>query len=87
MLRPASQETCQGATPNAPSVGGRSEVEMSNVTVSSQVSAALAPARIAPILSALLLGVVVIAGAGFASVPALHNAAHDQRHSIGFPCH
>lgn len=48
---------------------------------------AAAPERLAPILSALLLGVFVIAGAGFVSVPAVHNAAHDQRHSIGFPCH
>ncbi|MFC3693868.1 CbtB domain-containing protein [Chenggangzhangella methanolivorans] len=60
---------------------------MSNVTANSSSAADLAPARLAPILSAFLLGVVVIAGAGFASVPALHNAAHDQRHSIGFPCH
>ena len=60
---------------------------MSNVTAQTQSSAAIAPARLAPILSAFLLGVVVIAGAGFASTPALHNAAHDQRHSIGFPCH
>ena len=61
---------------------------MSNVkTLAKSGSVALAPERLAPILSALLLGVVVLAGAGFASVPALHNAAHDQRHSIGFPCH
>ena len=62
---------------------------MSNVNSSSQSSnvAVLAPDRLAPILSAFLLGVFVIAGAGFISVPAVHNAAHDQRHAIGFPCH
>lgn len=60
---------------------------MSNVSNSTHTSVALAPARVAPILSAFLLGFVVLAGAGFASTPALHNAAHDQRHSIGFPCH
>lgn len=59
---------------------------MSNVNTA-RTAIALTPARLAPIFSALLLGVVVIAGAGFASTPALHNAAHDQRHSIGFPCH
>jgi cobalt transporter subunit CbtB len=48
---------------------------------------ALTTAHALPILFAALLGVVLIAGAGFASTPALHNAAHDQRHSIGFPCH
>lgn len=54
---------------------------------SSALPAALAPARVLPILFAALLGVVVIGGAGFASTSAIHNAAHDQRHSIGFPCH
>ncbi|PZQ14961.1 MAG: cobalt transporter subunit CbtB [Ancylobacter novellus] len=61
---------------------------MSNLNSAPDVrSIAVSPARLAPILSAFLLGVFVIAGAGFASTPALHNAAHDQRHSIGFPCH
>jgi len=34
-----------------------------------------------------LLGVFVIWGAGFAQSETLHNAAHDSRHSIAFPCH
>jgi cobalt transporter subunit CbtB len=38
-------------------------------------------------LAALLLGVVILYGVGFASTPLLHNAAHDTRHSQGFPCH
>jgi cobalt transporter subunit CbtB len=50
-------------------------------------SVPLSPARAAPIVAAFMLGVFVIAGAGFVSVPAVHNAAHDQRHAIGFPCH
>ena len=37
--------------------------------------------------SALLLGVVILYGAGFAQTSAAHNAAHDMRHSQGFPCH
>jgi cobalt transporter subunit CbtB len=40
-----------------------------------------------PAILALLLGVTVIVGAGFASLPAVHNAAHDARHSFAFPCH
>lgn len=32
-------------------------------------------------------GLVLIYGAAFANVSALHNAAHDGRHSAGFPCH
>ena len=38
-------------------------------------------------LVALLLGAVILYGVGFASTPLLHNAAHDTRHSQGFPCH
>ena len=33
------------------------------------------------------VGMVLIYGAAFANVSALHNAAHDGRHSAGFPCH
>jgi cobalt transporter subunit CbtB len=36
---------------------------------------------------AVLLGMVILYGVGFASTPLLHNAAHDTRHSQGFPCH
>jgi len=36
---------------------------------------------------ALVFGVVLVAGAGFAGPEALHNAAHDARHAMGFPCH
>ena len=38
-------------------------------------------------LMAASLGAVLLFGAGFASMEALHNAAHDSRHSAGFPCH
>jgi cobalt transporter subunit CbtB len=40
----------------------------------------------APVV-ALLLGVFVLFGAGFAPLAAFHNAAHDARHSFAFPCH
>ena len=36
---------------------------------------------------AAALGLLILAGAGFAPVEAVHNAAHDARHSIAFPCH
>ncbi|HEY7750276.1 MAG TPA: CbtB domain-containing protein [Aestuariivirgaceae bacterium] len=32
-------------------------------------------------------GILLLAGAGFAGSDFLHNAAHDTRHAIGFPCH
>ena len=42
--------------------------------------------RIAAAMSALL-GVVMIWGVGFSHIEAVHNAAHDVRHSNAFPCH
>ena len=61
---------------------------MLNVNLASRSQAANAvAARALPIVSAFLLGVFVISAAGFVSIPAVHNAAHDQRHAIGFPCH
>ncbi len=36
---------------------------------------------------AALLGALVIWGVGFSPIAALHNAAHDTRHSMAFPCH
>jgi cobalt transporter subunit CbtB len=36
---------------------------------------------------AFLLGAFLIYGAGFAQPQALHDAAHDGRHSFAFPCH
>ena len=36
---------------------------------------------------AVLLGIVLIAGSGFAGPEVLHNAAHDSRHANLFPCH
>ncbi|MEO5934786.1 MAG: CbtB domain-containing protein [Duganella sp.] len=43
--------------------------------------------KLLPALMAAGLGAVLLFGAGFASMEALHNAAHDSRHSAGFPCH
>jgi cobalt transporter subunit CbtB len=36
---------------------------------------------------ALLLGLVLLGGIGFAQDLRLHNGAHDTRHAMGFPCH
>jgi len=36
---------------------------------------------------AVLLGSVLLFLVGFAPMPAMHNAAHDTRHSAAFPCH
>lgn len=43
--------------------------------------------RILPSLLSAALGLILLYGAGFAETAQLHNAAHDGRHSAGFPCH
>ena len=39
------------------------------------------------LIGAVLLGAIILYGAGFVNIAAVHNAAHDTRHSQGFPCH
>jgi cobalt transporter subunit CbtB len=36
---------------------------------------------------AALLGIFIVGGVGFSRIEAVHNAAHDYRHSMAFPCH
>lgn len=36
---------------------------------------------------AALLGFAFLYGIGFAPMEVVHNAAHDMRHALGFPCH
>jgi len=36
---------------------------------------------------ALAFGIALLFVTGISSKPVLHNAAHDARHSAGFPCH
>ena len=50
----------------------------STVTVQSRVMSALLASALAAVL---------LYGMGFTPMEALHNAAHDGRHSAGFPCH
>ncbi|GLK81125.1 CbtB domain-containing protein [Methylopila turkensis] len=54
---------------------------------SSAAPAAGASSRAVSIVAAFLFGVIIIGGTGFAQMAVAHNAAHDHRHSIGFPCH
>jgi cobalt transporter subunit CbtB len=42
---------------------------------------------LAPPIAAAILGVVIIWVVGFSPAEAIHNAAHDTRHSNAFPCH
>ena len=39
------------------------------------------------VTAAILIGALIIAAVGFAGPEMLHNAAHDVRHGLAFPCH
>ena len=43
--------------------------------------------RLAAAIGAALLGAALVYLAGFSHIAAVHNAAHDTRHSSAFPCH
>lgn len=51
------------------------------------LSGATTAARATAALVAGLLGLFIVLGVGFAHSEAVHNAAHDSRHSVAFPCH
>ncbi len=60
--------------------------EQSVTLQATQVVATTATRRLPAIIAALFgLGLVFVAG--FAQTQVVHNAAHDTRHSAGFPCH
>ncbi|WP_110748484.1 CbtB domain-containing protein [Phyllobacterium leguminum] len=43
--------------------------------------------RLTTAVVSLFLGAFLIYGVGLAHSDALHDSAHDTRHSYGFPCH
>ncbi|MFZ6765277.1 CbtB domain-containing protein [Pseudoroseomonas sp. WGS1072] len=43
--------------------------------------------RVVASIVTLAFGAFLVWGVGFAHNDLLHNAAHDTRHSNGFPCH
>ena len=56
--------------------------------VHSQTTESLAKTTgLAQILLAALLGAFFLFGTGFVQISVAHNAAHDSRHSLAFPCH
>jgi cobalt transporter subunit CbtB len=43
--------------------------------------------RLFAAIGASILGACLVYFAGFSHIEAVHNAAHDTRHSSAFPCH
>lgn len=63
----------------------QNQIPATTSIASSSLSTAMA--KPVQLISAFLLGAVIIYAAGFVNTSAVHNAAHDTRHSQGFPCH
>ena len=57
-----------------------------NIAESLPVTALFASKRL-QLSCAFALGIVVLFAAVFVQTSSVHNAAHDMRHSQGFPCH
>lgn len=64
-------------------------MEISTTHVQTQPASVPAARRraLAGPLAAAMLGIIIIWVVGFSHVEAIHNAAHDTRHSNAFPCH
>ncbi len=58
-----------------------------NQAVSELQTTQLAAGRLAACAAAFALGLALIFLVGFAQPTVLHNAAHDSRHALAFPCH
>lgn len=59
----------------------------SEVQAIGEAGAAGLGARLMAAVVAATLGAFIVFGVGFAHPEAIHNAAHDSRHSFAFPCH
>ena len=64
---------------------GKGDETMTTKTLTK--TGARADSSLAAILFAVVLGSGLLFVAGFANSAVMHDAAHDTRHSIGFPCH
>ena len=57
------------------------------MTTTTQAVSTAAASRLPVAASVFLLGTAFVFIAGFAQPELLHNAAHDMRHAMSFPCH
>ena len=56
-------------------------------TASSSLNATSSASRAVQLGLVALLGVFVVGFLGFSHMEVVHNAGHDYRHSMAFPCH
>ncbi len=83
--RPASQETSHAPNLNPPS--GVTGNRRNDMTTDTLVREQARSTGFAAILAAVAAGIVLLYLAGFAEASVFHDAAHDTRHTLAFPCH
>jgi len=62
-------------------------ISTTSPTTTSSTTTATQAQRLTAAVSAMILGACLVYFAGFSHIDAVHNAAHDTRHSSAFPCH
>ena len=83
--RTVSQETCRRENElKGPRVEGE-RIEMA--TVSNVASQAPSRTHLLSLALAGFLGIFIVGLVGFSQMEVAHNAGHDYRHSMAFPCH
>jgi cobalt transporter subunit CbtB len=60
---------------------------MQTATTTTQVQSSLSQSRRVIAAATLLFGVGLVFLTGFAHSETVHNATHDARHALAFPCH
>ncbi|MCS3470876.1 cobalt transporter subunit CbtB [Pseudomonas sp. JUb42] len=56
-------------------------------TVLTHASSRARSSQLLVTFGSILMGLSLVYFAGFSHLDLIHNAAHDTRHSSGFPCH
>jgi len=59
----------------------------SQITASQSTQANFLSSTVAQNLAVLAFGAAIVFAVGFMPMSAAHNAAHDTRHALAFPCH
>ena len=57
------------------------------MTTAHQSLAISGASRLTQLAMAALLGIFIVGILGFTQMEAVHNAGHDYRHAMAFPCH
>ena len=60
---------------------------MNSYNIDTANSISISSTKNLQLLAIAALGMVILFGVGFAPMDMAHNAAHDTRHSVAFPCH